>query len=173
MIAETDVIRMCLKRAPRGLLVSVKTHPEIENFMEGLGSGLDILDVGEYGRLWSPTEDGNELKVYGLPVGNGLIGWIRNGGGPSYRLDRVGAPLFEGGDEGGNPMGGNPMGVNLSFLRILGTSSVDGASFIVSGVYSLEVLKEFKKIFADAAEGFYKNFLKSVNIQVIISTVGP
>lgn len=163
LTVETDVIRMAFKRVPKGLFVNVRTSPEIEEYMKGLGDGLEILDVGEYGRQWSPFLSDTELKVYGLPTEDGLMGWIRNGNS-SYRIDRVGQRLFEGGDMDSR------LGVNLSFLRLVGTSAPEGVTFTVHGVFSSGVVKEFEKTFADAADGFYQNFLKPVNVQIVLST---
>ncbi|MCA1841298.1 MAG: hypothetical protein LC723_13410 [Actinobacteria bacterium] len=165
MTVENDVIKMLFKRVGRGLLVTVRTDPRIEDYMKGLGADMETLSVDEYGRMWIPANEGESLSVYGLPAEDALTGYIRNGTGASYRLDQVGRRLFEGGADGDRPNG-----VNLSFLRLVGSSRPEGVSFIVQGVYSVEAVREFKKTFADAAEGFYKNFLKPVSVQVIVST---
>ncbi len=100
----------------KGTVINFKVDPKVEEFFKGFVSGvLQIYPIYEgygHGNWGDPDEEVSPFNVYPLP--NDIV--ISNG----YGLDKVGGELID--KKNGNR-------VNLSFLRIVGASSPNGASF--------------------------------------------
>lgn len=154
-------IQTTLSRTYLGLTLNVKVHPRVEEFIRGLGTGTPE-DAKRYGRYWSSVDKDKVLTVYDLTQ---TLGSVPIGGGNYFRLDRIAQPLFESGE--GNPNHGS---VNLSFLRLVGASEGSGVSFRVNGVHTLDAIRQMRDKIGEAAQSFYINYLKPVNLDVQIST---
>lgn len=160
-----------LNRAGVGLRIKVRTHPIIEEFFQGCqGMAAPLIDdVANYGRrLWEPArgESRRELQVYAIPVelqGEFAINNIR------YRLDRPGDAVFlPSGLDGGLPSTSRGTKVlNLSFLRLVGTSIDDGITFYISGVYSEDTMNELETAITAASQEIYRQFMKPIRIEIV------
>ena len=141
-------------RNRKGLSFTVKTTSQVEEFMKSMGTG-EIADIRVSGRHWVPARSEDILRIYSLTP--------RADGPATYRLDRPGQPIFEPSGELGRPL------VNLSFLRLVGTSEGNGVTFYVKGVYTMEAIKAMRDAIIDASRSFYISYLKPIeySVQVI------
>jgi len=155
-----NVIAVALKRNSAGLSINVKTHPRVERFFAGLVDGAEPTDVALYNRFWVP--ENQNLRIYTLPNDKAITGEIVTARG-SYRLDQPGAPL--------SIKGGLGPTVNLSFLRLVGTSEENGVTFYIRGVYRDEGVEEARRGIEAASQAFYTSFLKPISVTVIVSTI--
>ncbi len=145
-------IEIDLQRTAAGLKIVVKTLPEVEQFMRDLGGGMGI-DVQSSGRYWRPIVKNQQMYAYAL---NEPMEPVQ---GPNpYRLDLLGYPLSHEGF------------VNLSFLRLIGSSEGIGASFYVKGVYSLPGLRALRDLLIPSTRQFYIDYMKPVDLIVKVST---
>lgn len=158
------VIQTNLRRTADGLTLTIRTHPRVEQFLAALGAGAPIEDAGIYNRYWNPANGVKGLPVHGLSPDKTIQGWINVDNRLSYRLDRPGGPLYERNQDTGI------LGLNLSFLRLVGTSEGGGQSFTVKGVYSTEQLQTLRMQLMSACQHFYVSYLKPVNVTVLVST---
>ena len=159
-----------LNRAGVGLRIRIRCHPIIEEFFQGC-QGLTaplIDDVAILGRrLWEPArgESHQDLRVYTIPrelQGEFSINSIR------YRLDRPGDAIFlASGLDGGPPGPHGSRVLNLSFLRLVGTSVEDGVIFYISGVYSEDTMDELEQAITVASQEIYRQFMKPIRIEII------
>jgi hypothetical protein len=140
-------------RTKPGTLVHVKTVPAVEEFFRYAG-GNDETEVGAYGRYWQPHKT-DALVVYEL-ASDDLRGVLGSNGG-RYRLDQPGTPLRDGNI------------VNLSLLRLKGTSEA-GVTFLLSGMHSKSYIEDLADAIVEASRDFYVNYLKPVDIAVMVST---
>jgi hypothetical protein len=153
-----------LYRAGIGLRINVRCHPVIEEFFQR-SQGLDspqMEDVGAYGRHWERPKGSDattDLQVYSIP--KELTGVFNVGPGAQYRLDRPGSPLFV--DDG---LTRGTRLLNLSFLRLVGTSEGNGITFYIAGVYSEDTLDELDRLITLATREIYKQFMKPVKITI-------
>ena len=154
-----------LYRSPAGLALEVKTHAAIEDFFRGLGDG-QIQGADAWGRAWFPvsSEPGAQLSVYNLAPATALD--LRNQSKEAgWRVDAPGRPLIlEGEDRPGQRL------VNLSFLRIPNISHGAGVRFGIRGVYSREELNRISDELTVGVRKFYQQYLKTVNIAIVVST---
>lgn len=160
-----------LDRAGVGLRIRVRCHPIIEEFFQGC-QGLaapQIDDVSVYGRrLWEEArgESRQSLQVYAIPrelQGEFSINNIR------YRLDRPGDAIFIASDNGGHSTSSRVARVlNLSFLRLVGTSVDNGVLFYIGGVYSEDMMNELEPAISAACQEIYRQFMKPIRIEVVL-----
>jgi len=145
-------IEIGLQRTAAGVKVVVKTVPEVEAFMRDLGHG-NTSDVALNGRYWRAVQKGQPIQAYSMtePIDT-------SGGAIPYRLDLLGYPLNHDGY------------VNLSFLRLVGSSEGIGASFFLKGVYSLSGLRNMRDQLVPAAKQFYVDYMKPVDLIIKVST---
>ena len=130
--------------------MEVRTHPAVEDFIRQLGNGTKkALEM--YGKTWSSFPGEAPLEVYHL---NGPIN-----GANGFRLDNPADVLK---DDVGQ--------LNLSFLRIAGVSSGSGVRFRVRGVYSLPLLERISDEIGSAVKQLYRDYIKTVNLAVVVST---
>jgi hypothetical protein len=155
------VIRTTIERSPSGLTVQIQTHPSVEAFMRGLGDGL-TQDVRASGRLWQPLGPNDPgLVAYNMTT---LLGPFTSYDGSMVRMDQVGNSLLGGG-------GGAPSSVNLSFLRLLGTSEGNGVTFVLKGsVMSTDALANLRDKIGRAQDALYKMYLLPVNFTTMLIT---
>ena len=182
-----------LERSGIGLMIKVRTHPVIEDFMRGCYGGLEpsTQDVSDFARQWEPArgESRKDLLVYAIP--KELTGVFRLNESTGYRLDRPGYPIFIPDDGGGGDSLGRPprsaphsgrvfstssaapsQVLNMSFLRLVGSSSEDGVTFHIAGVYSDDTIDSIERALQLAVREIYRQFMKPIRIEVIAEERG-
>lgn len=164
---ETCVITT-LSRTALGLSLRVKAHPAVELFMRGLAApDSPPVEVSLADRYWVPINSKSTLLAYRLGAPMPIV-VNPNTGQPLFTLDRLARPLLDDTDSEGRPRGDVP--VNLSYLRLIGISEGAGVVFNVRGVYSLDALRNLQDKIAYAQQQFYINYIRPVNLSVIVST---
>jgi hypothetical protein len=155
------VIRTTIERSPSGLTVQIQTHPSVEAFMRSLGDGL-TQEVRAYGRLWQPLGPNKpDLVAYNMTT---ALGPFTSYDGSTVRMDQVGNPLLI-------ATGGAPPTVNISFLRLLGTSEGNGITFVLKGsVMSTDALAHLRDKIGRAQDALYKMYLLPVNFTTMLIT---
>lgn len=163
---ETCIITT-LSRTALGLSLRVKTHPAVELFMRGLApADAPPVEVGIVDRYWVPT---TKQPFLAYRMGIALSPIINPAtGGPLFTLDRLARPLLDDVDSDGRARSDLP--VNLSYLRLIGISEGAGVVFNIRGVYSLDALRTLQDRIAIAQQQFYVNYIRPVNLSVIVST---
>lgn len=127
-----------------GAIISIRTHPVIEQFFQTAGAG-EPSPVDQYGKEWLSV-DGVPLIVYQMKQINVLRGM-------TFRFDCPGREISLDGF------------TNLSLLRLKGISSERGVTFGLHGVFRLSQLQEMKDALLFATNDFYTNFLKPVDLR--------
>lgn len=144
-----------------GLLITVKTLPRVEEFMQSLGSG-EVVDVGVVGRHWQAI-GGQPLHAYIIQNINTHPG----DDGSMVSLDKLGSPLLLMDPERGEKY---PT-INLSFLRLRGISEGAGVTFGIKGVYSLEEMQRIEKRLTAAQRKFYNDYMRPIDITIQLVTM--
>ncbi len=169
-------ISLGLERSTKGLRVTIKAHPRVEEFFKTL-CGNEVKDAQLTDRHWRLSDDNAPLYCYTLPPNTD--GFPQEEGG-EYVINRVGAPLVVNNtpDPGGAParidgngryLGYNPK-VNISFLRMVGISESQGITFYVGGVYSKDAVIKLLEQIGTGLRRFYIDFIRPMNVSVQIST---
>lgn len=155
-------------RTALGLGIRVKAHAAVELFMRGLAEpDAPPIEVSVVDRYWVPTSTKNPLLAY--RISQALPSMVQPSGYPLFTLDRLGRPLLDDREADG-PSNARDTPVNLSYLRLIGISEGAGVTFNLKGVYSLEELRKMEERVAHAQQQFYINYIRPVNLSVIIST---
>lgn len=157
-------LTVSLIRSVGGLTVSVKTHPAVEAFMQGLGNG-ELMDVKASGNYWRPLlANRPPLMAYTM---NEQLSVLVLDSGDKCDIMRVGSPLLE-------PFqdldGRRRARINLSFLRLVGTSEDAGVTFNVRGVHTYEALTQMREQIGEGYKRFYRTYMKPVKMDIIVST---
>jgi hypothetical protein len=147
-----------LNRSSKGLTVSVKTHPIIEEFARGLSSNNSPVPITLMGRHWHQIGD-QPLMVYEIDPSLFKVEQVRTEDGFSFRVDRAGVPLIH--EDGTLTMG---------FMRLAGISDGSGVTFGVSGVYTLDALKLLRDRILVASRKYYVHYIRPVDLSVTMST---
>lgn len=160
-----------LARSGIGLRINIRTHPVVEEFIQrAIGTPEpSSRPVEEYGRYWEPArgDSRKDLRVYDIP--KELTGVFNVNGGYSYRLDRPGAAIFCDNGPGGGPLdvrGGRTL--NLSFIRLVGSSSDEGVTFHIPGVYSNDAFNTLDQGITAATQEIYSQFMKPIRIEIVL-----
>jgi hypothetical protein len=151
-----QMVQLSLRRSAKGVILNVKTHPLIETFFREQAN--EQLNVQEFRNEWTPLSKEAPLIVWHTTQNAGVV----KGGNVHYRTDRPGDSLV-------NSDGGSEV-VNISFLRLVGSSLDGGVAFEVRGAYSLKYLQTLAGKLVQASKQFYIDFLKPVDITVTINT---
>lgn len=156
----TSFTRSSYVNSKVGLTLTVKTHPNVEDMMRGMGTATPI-DVSTLGRHW--VQKGKDpLLVYDLTVAECMGGL---GNAPHlYRLDRPGYPMWD------FDQGLRYNVINMSFLRLVGISEGSGVSFGVRGVISYDHVKQVAAAVENASRAFYMSYMKPIDVTVVVST---
>lgn len=139
----------------KGLKVWFKTSPELEAALQG-----ERQPLLAFGRGWvtAPT-----AEVYRLdPSLGGRQATRTNGSG--YHLDLPARELIirDGDYEDA------PSVVNISFLRLVGSSADEGIEFTIAGVHSEAAVRSTSKLLIDAVKDFYLMYMKPVSITMTL-----
>lgn len=146
-----QMLQISLRRSTKGVTVSVKTHPLIENFFRQQGG--ETIRVNEMGREWH----GKNLVAYLTPP-TGTI----NGAAVSFTVDELGRSLVR--------TDGRVEVVNISFLRMVGVSEGEGITFEIRGAFSLKYIQNLANKLVQASRQFYIDFLRPVDVTVTVNT---
>jgi hypothetical protein len=146
-------------RTAKGLVVTVKTAPEIEEYFNTISNGQKAL-VSTHGRLWQCVEE--PLAAYVIPQGMGDLNALVNK--KFYTLNSLGGQMLF------NVHSPDDC-VNLAFIRLVGASEGAGKEFrIRNAIFSLPGLKKIRDLCAEAQRDFYINYMRPVDLTVTIST---
>ena len=149
-------IRIDLRRSPKGLTISMKVHPLVEEFMKNSGDGT-LSDVRKVGRYWLPIgKDPQPLQAYG--VSPNMSGHTFSDG-LSYRLTNVGQPLLD----------VNNGAVNLSILRLAGISDPAGVTFGVPGPVTVSQLRALAQNITRCARHFYVEYMQPIEMSCFVN----
>ena len=142
---------LSIGRHRRGLEIWVKSVPQIEEFVKGLGDGSTDY-TNAYDGEWFPIDLNNPPKVYQLsqPLS-----------APGYNLNLVGSALKSGKD---------PKSVNLSFLRLVGIGSPEGVRFGLNGPFSPAYGRTLFAEINAAVRSFILDYIVPFNINFKISS---
>ena len=158
-----------ITRAGVGLRYTVKCHPDVEDFFR-FNQGLadpSIEPVENYGREWfrpRGSEDESPLRVYGLSdtlAGEHGVGSLR------YRLDRPGEAILISRRDSLIPSG-TAKTLNMSFLRLVGTSQPDGVSFVIHGVFGDDLVTEIENNITLACRELYRQYMMPLEVSVVL-----
>lgn len=155
-------IRTRIRRNHEGLSINIWAHPKVEAFMKAIGTG-DIMEVRAMARYWvgQTGEDAKPLACYHMANDGGLTNIVGRKLGSAYRLDKPGDRLL---------FHDEYDCINMSFLRLVGISEAEGVTFSVKGVYTTEMVQAIAKKIEDASRALYQEFLKPVDMYVLVST---
>lgn len=145
-----------------GLLVTVKTLPRVEEFMQSLGGG-EVVDVQTVGRYWQGMTPGQRLDAYVISA----LSKQQSDDGSTISLERLGNPLLLPDAEGKDRF---PV-VNLSFLRLRGISDGNGVTFGIRGVYSLDELRRIRDKITVGCRRFYIDYIRPADLLGTVFTV--
>lgn len=173
MSSNSSEVQIRFYRSKDGLSVNVQTSERIEQFFQNLKPESRPEPVGVYGRYWIPTIQ-QELNVY--PIGTAALGGVFGNDTPKekdeargllarmpnptlsrrFRLDRPGGPLEERGV------------INLTMLRLVGTSKGNGVTFMYPGVYDDKRITLIAELVQKCSVDFYNTFLRDMDITIRI-----
>jgi hypothetical protein len=170
-----DVIHTHLKRTTQGLLVTIKTHPNVEKFMQRL-SGNNVMPVQSMGRNWltewTDPATGEKHMINPEPLRAyqffTSIEPFRTNDGMWVNIDRLGHPLSEVTSESRSGMAEEQL--NLSFLRLVGTSNPDGVKFLLRSVHSTGALRKLRDSIQNAQNIFYNDYIRTIEYVVTSAT---
>jgi len=155
-------IQVLFRRSLKGLTLTVKLLPKVEEFIRGLGSG-EVFSVRTMGRHWLPV-GGQDLMVYDLNFNPGIL---PTDAGGAFRLDRPGGVILE---SEMTPTGHTRDVVNVSFLRLVGASEGSGVTFAVQGVFTDTAVKAMGAQVEAAEKKFFVSYMKPFNLAVMVCT---
>ena len=142
-----------------GLLITIKTLPRVEEFMQSLGQG-ETVDVSTVGRYWQEMSN-QPLQAYIIQPLNSKQ---QSDDGSTITLDALGYPLVIQDPHGGDRY---PT-VNISFLRLRGISEGAGVTFGVKGVYNLDEMCKLRDRITLATRRFYVDYIRPIDMTVDI-----
>ena len=140
------VIDISLQRHKRGVKVTVRITPEVEEFFKRWGGG--VVEAPHH-RLWKTLNDTDEkLALWSFET-------ALQGEDMNYSLFHTGSGFYT---EHGT--------VNLSFIRLVG--AVEGREFICDTVMSRGELDKIANRLRKAAEHFYSEFIQPVHMNIFV-----
>lgn len=158
-----------ISRGLRGIFITLKAHPLLEEFTANLGTG-ELLDVrAQYGRSWNSRDD-SPLQVYDLTEPS-LQGVLR-AGNTSYRIDRPGAALIEEVQER-DPDRDRPTYrtvINASFLRLQGIGTGGGVCLHIKGPFPSSQVRTLQTAWDDILVHLYRTFMQKMDITIITTS---
>lgn len=148
VVKNGDVwLEQTISRTASGLLVWIKTTPEVEAFMKAQSDG-NLDELSAHTKNWKPVGE-NPMQLYRLKT---------DLGSDEYRLSQVGGHLNA------------TIPANLSFLRFVGISSPDGVKFLINGLYDRNTTKLAAKIILASSKLLFQEYIADVNISLRISS---
>lgn len=159
MSVGEEAIKITLKRGLDGLKVHIQVHPAVEELTKSWG-GEDVseVDVRSIGRYWQLAKGQSDpLMAYSLSNRMPPIHATPDGES-SYRVDQVGGPMV--------CVDGS---INMSMLRLVGTSKSGGVEFLVPSLISETEMIRVAKVAKQAASKICKDFLVPIEFTVKVS----
>ena len=154
-----------LRRTTKGLEVTVRTHEAVEEFMR-VNAGEETTVVDQIGRQWRRSGNASEpLLVYDMP--QDMAGCRLASQKVYYRLDQPGRDLVSVDQYAGMKT------INMSFLRLVGTSQPEGVTFAATGVHSDEDVQWIAAAIRDASRAIYAQYMKSMEISIELEEALP
>ena len=179
-----DIIQTSLRRTTQGLLVTIKAHPRVEEFMQRL-SGGEVVSVSSIGRNWLTEWTEPEIRVGDkvIPSNRHIIRAeplrayalhvpfepFRSNDGTWIDLDRLGHPLLSQGSNDGS-IRGNDEQLNMSFIRLVGISQPEGVQFLLKTVFSMNGMKKLRDSIQNAQNSFITEYIKNVEYTITTAT---
>lgn len=164
-----NVIVATLSRRRAEIRLSVKVHPAVEDLFRVWGND-EKAPIAKWGRSWlgRTEEETRKLEAWNLGQNPGVLSVDTSGG--YFCLDKVGAPLLEQRTFPG--AFGNITGevLNMSFLRLAGSSEGPGVEFAVRGVFSPQKVHEIAEKIKLAARVIYITYLKPIDLTIGVYT---
>lgn len=164
-------VRVVLHRNGVGLSVQVKTHPRVEDFMRSLGNG-EKIDSTIVGRHWTPVVGGS-LFAYVIPTlktpTNGCPLTVDALGGPLVILHDEAQPVFRAAVAGQRQQQPNLDMVNISYLRLVGTSEGIGVTFNVKGVFGATGLRKLRDDICVTCRQFYIEYMQPMDLEMTLN----
>jgi hypothetical protein len=177
-----DVIQTSLRRTTQGLLVTVKTHPKVEEFMQRV-SGGEVQSVSNFGRNWlteytepdrrvgDKVVQGSKHIFYPRPLRayafHTPFEIFRTSDGTVVDMEKLGYNLMTNRDDRNGDIYDQ---INLSFIRLQGVSEENGVQFLIKTVYSLAGLKKLRDGISAAQNTFAADYLKTIEYCVTTAT---
>ena len=146
-----------LRRTTKGLEICIRTHEAVEEFMRA-NAGEETTQVDIIGRQWRRIGDSTPLEVYEIPPD--MTGSRLASQKVAYRIDQPGRNLVT------VDMHSGAKTINMSFLRLVGSSAADGVTFNVTGVHSEEDVQWMATAIRDASRAIYTQYMKSMQIDI-------
>jgi hypothetical protein len=146
-----------------GLIVKVRTRPDVEEFISGLAQ-KQTVPVDHVGPDWQNC-DSSDKPLYFYQIDSRLD--------PNqfYSLDHITGPLLVVTNDRNVRAGLAPANevVNLSFLRLVGVGSDSGIAVGIAGAYSGDYLRRVKALLPGAVKSFLQDYIVpvTINLQVI------
>jgi hypothetical protein len=156
--SDENLIRFELLRTPKGLRLTTKVVPRIEEFFKVFTENV-TKPLGLYTRKWATPGTDVPASVYTSPNFNQLM--HTGSGSQPYTLDALGKPLVITDLPGGKA-------INLSFLRFVGISDPNGVSVTLDQMISTPELLNMKSSLREAAKQFYIDFMRPVGVTITV-----
>lgn len=150
-----EIIQLSFRRTTKGVSVSVKAHPLIEQYFIDNSKGEQTVRVSEYGRVWISE---TPLSVHYMDISP----TPSVSAGISYSFSAVGKNLIQ--------VDGRTQTVNLSILRLVGISEGIGVKFEIRQVFSHEAIQSLAQSFIKATRQFYIDHIKPFDVTVSLVT---
>lgn len=155
---DDDIAAIGIKRTRKGLIFTISGHEALEALFQEWGTG-EVQPVSAHGRFWQPL-GGVSLEVYQLGKDPGIHS---TPGGVHYSIAKPGCEILYA-DQTGRQV------LNLSFLRLIGISQPRGRAFLVSGIYSTEIVESLIKQIPLAVERFHAMYLMPIGVELRMTT---
>lgn len=149
--AENDSIIVGIRRHRDGIKLNIQVLPEVEAFFEKWSGGLQERPA--HGRLWKATT--SPLVLWGTGALN-----IAPSPMKPYSLIHSGCGFHT--DHGY---------MNISFLRIVGASRIEGVDVVVETVLGRGEISQLAQGFSEACNLFYSEYLQQVNMRAVVSVL--
>lgn len=147
-------LRISLLSHKRGLMISVKVHPLVEEFMSGLAGGksIPLMEAGQH--QWEPIDDTQPLSYYQF------VNPVRNDGRGTYYISGgIGTNIVNADDQ-----------INLSFLALTGIGTTLISFLSTKEVYPLNFRRELKVRIANAFRDFVREYIRPVKITLVMTS---
>lgn len=150
------MISITVSRNGRGMKFAFKTHPSVEALFREWGAG-GSAPITKWGRGWHSKE---VLTAYEMLNATDIH---TTPSGVLYSLNRIGRDMWEERTPGVQHL-------NMSFLRLVGSSEGAGLNFSVEGMFSRDTIQRTADAILAASRHLYVSYLQEVDVTVRVST---
>lgn len=159
------ILQARVMRSSRGLVITAKAHPSIEEFFQERAGNLGSIGVANWGRQWVKLPHAEDLMVHQEPDPTSPINkpYVPVGDG-FYTLSQPGNPILL------DPQGRGTFNcINMSFLRLVGISKDLGIGFSIKGVLTEKEVDNISQQIQKAAKRIYLDYLRPVDVMITMS----